>query len=207
VNRFTPLIITASAGTGKTYRLALEYVRLLLDHFGLPGFQIDSILVLTFTRKATAEIKERIEDHLKLLCSSHPHHAKERGELIRELRPGQAEAELSDREDAILRSVNLALASDRKLLQVMTLDSYIGSIFRNIVKPLRSIGDYELDLQAVSKRMPYLLNELMTPALRARVDALLRRKVSPSLDAYEQFFSSLIDNRWLLYLITRRWPG
>jgi len=203
VNRFTPLIITASAGTGKTYRLALEYVRLLLDHFGLPGFQIDSILVLTFTRKATAEIKERIEDHLKLLCSSHPHHAKERGELIRELRPGQAEAELSDREDAILRSVNLALASDRKLLQVMTLDSYIGSIFRNIVKPLRSIGDYELDLQAVSKRMPYLLNELMTPALRARVDALLRRKVSPSLDAYEQFFSSLIDNRWLLYLITR----
>lgn len=203
MKRFTPLIITASAGTGKTYRLALEYVRLLLDHFGLPGFGPDSVLVLTFTRKATAEIKQRIQDHLTLLASSRSRDRDKRREVILELKYGEGDGELSQREEGILASVSLALAADRKLLQVMTLDSYIHSIFRNIVKPLRSIGDFELDLQAVQKRMPFLLSELMTPERRTVVDSLLRRKVSPSLDAYEKFFTSLIDNRWLLYLLTR----
>lgn len=203
MTRFKPLIITASAGTGKTYRLALEYVRLLLDHFNLPDFSMDSILVLTFTRKATAEIKQRIQDHLRLLVSTHSQDRDERRELILELKYRQGDGELSPSEEGILTSVSMVLAADRRMLQVMTLDSYIHSIFRNIVKPLRSIGDFELDLQAVKKRMPFLLSDLMTPSRRAVVDSLLRRKVSPSLDAYEQFFTSLIDNRWLLYLLTR----
>src|SRR6056297_2718144 len=53
-------ILKASAGTGKTYRLSLEYINAVLD-----GTDFKNIVVMTFTRKATAEIRERIIEHLK----------------------------------------------------------------------------------------------------------------------------------------------
>jgi exodeoxyribonuclease V beta subunit len=49
-------VIEASAGTGKTYTITSLFVRLLIEH-QLP---IDSILVVTYTRAATAELRERI---------------------------------------------------------------------------------------------------------------------------------------------------
>ena len=222
------MIITASAGTGKTYRLAIEYIRLILGYYRREGFKVDSILVLTFTRKATAEIKERIQEHLQLLCSTKAADQKERKSLIQQIRKSEAEAkaankpegtdsefeaneaaclteeeecELTPEEYGILTSVNLAIMSDRRLLQVMTIDSYINSIFRNIVRPLRSIGEIEIDTLAVEKRMPFLLGKLMRDELRARIDNLLRRKVKRSLDGYTQFFASLIKNRWIYQMI------
>ena len=53
-------ILKASAGTGKTYRLSLEYINAVLN-----GTDFRNIVVMTFTRKATAEIRERIIEHLK----------------------------------------------------------------------------------------------------------------------------------------------
>lgn len=49
-------VFKASAGSGKTYRLALEYVKLLAQN---PN-AYDSILAVTFTNKAAAEMKQRI---------------------------------------------------------------------------------------------------------------------------------------------------
>ncbi|MEG0584182.1 MAG: UvrD-helicase domain-containing protein, partial [Cetobacterium sp.] len=54
------MVLKASAGTGKTYRLSLEYIASLLR-----GESYRDILVMTFTKKATAEIKERIIDFLE----------------------------------------------------------------------------------------------------------------------------------------------
>lgn len=51
------IILKASAGTGKTYRLSLEYIYNLLKNI-----DFKNIVVVTFTKKATAEIKERIFD-------------------------------------------------------------------------------------------------------------------------------------------------
>lgn len=47
--------VSASAGTGKTYLLVTRMIRLLLA-----GARPDSILALTFTRKAAAEMRERL---------------------------------------------------------------------------------------------------------------------------------------------------
>ena len=54
--------IIASAGTGKTYRLAMRYIRLLSL-----GAKPSEILTLTFTRAAAAEMLERI---LKVLAKA-----------------------------------------------------------------------------------------------------------------------------------------
>ena len=48
-------VVKASAGTGKTYRLSLQYI-----YFLLKEINFKNIVVMTFTKKATFEIKERI---------------------------------------------------------------------------------------------------------------------------------------------------
>ena len=53
-------LIEASAGTGKTYTITTLYLRLLLEK----ELKLDQILVVTFTRAATAELRERIRERL-----------------------------------------------------------------------------------------------------------------------------------------------
>ncbi|MBL4799039.1 MAG: exodeoxyribonuclease V subunit beta [Oleispira sp.] len=70
-------LIEASAGTGKTYTIANLYLRLLLADFqleqqleqesGLSLQPVDRILVVTFTRAATEELRGRIRDRIREL--------------------------------------------------------------------------------------------------------------------------------------------
>ncbi|MCF8069985.1 MAG: exodeoxyribonuclease V subunit beta [Desulfobacterales bacterium] len=53
-------LIEASAGTGKTYTLSVLFVRLILEK----NLTVDQILVVTFTRAATEELKERIRKRI-----------------------------------------------------------------------------------------------------------------------------------------------
>jgi ATP-dependent helicase/nuclease subunit A len=50
-----PLLVRASAGTGKTYRLTGRLMRVLLR-----GAPLESVLATTFTRKAAGEILDRV---------------------------------------------------------------------------------------------------------------------------------------------------
>src|SRR5437763_1155774 len=54
------VVLEASAGTGKTRVLVERYVNLLLA-----GVNPDNILAITFTRKAAAEMRQRIVERLK----------------------------------------------------------------------------------------------------------------------------------------------
>ena len=55
-------LIEASAGTGKTYNIQHLYLRFIVEK----GFTPDQILVVTFSREATAELKLRITRNLSL---------------------------------------------------------------------------------------------------------------------------------------------
>ncbi|WP_430389223.1 exodeoxyribonuclease V subunit beta [Dyella sp. 20L07] len=59
-------LIEASAGTGKTWTIAALYLRLVLGHDSANGVPLlpAQILVLTFTKAATAELRERIRERL-----------------------------------------------------------------------------------------------------------------------------------------------
>lgn len=202
MNKFRNRIITASAGTGKTYRLSLEFIAIVLQYFNYPDFKLDSILALTFTKKATAEIRERILSQMDELTGN----GENKLSLLKSLRtlvPGP-DAALTDTELMILQQARMLIKTDHNNLQVMTIDSYISNIFRNIVRPLRSIDRYDIDVDAIDKRMPYLLDHLMKPEFRDRIHKLLVRKISRSLDSYGSFFKSLIMNRWLYFLIRYR---
>ena len=53
-------LIEASAGTGKTWNIAALFTRLIL----LEHYRINTILVVTFTKAATAELKTRLRIRL-----------------------------------------------------------------------------------------------------------------------------------------------
>lgn len=60
-------LIEASAGCGKTYTLSLLYLRLLLGLGVARPLNVEEILVITFTKSATSELKLRIREVIKNL--------------------------------------------------------------------------------------------------------------------------------------------
>lgn len=64
-----PLIVSASAGSGKTRVLVERYVRVLLDG----GVDVRRVVAMTFTRKAAAEMLERVATRLDRLFASAEH--------------------------------------------------------------------------------------------------------------------------------------
>lgn len=62
-------LIEASAGTGKTFTIAILYVRLVLGHGQKEGSPLQNLLppnllVVTFTEAATKELRDRIRTRL-----------------------------------------------------------------------------------------------------------------------------------------------
>ena len=107
---FKHLIIRASAGSGKTYRLSERYLKLLLA-----GAPVDSILATTFTRKAAGEIQSRILARLG------------KGGATREGARALSKELVGD-PDAIswetLRDLTVSVARSINRLRVCTLDSF-----------------------------------------------------------------------------------
>ncbi|GAA9639912.1 RecB-like helicase [Helicobacter pylori] len=67
------MALKASAGSGKTFALSVRFLAILFK-----GANPSEILTLTFTKKATAEMKERILDYLKILQKENLEDEKEK---------------------------------------------------------------------------------------------------------------------------------
>ncbi|GHP66736.1 DNA helicase [Helicobacter pylori] len=67
------MALKASAGSGKTFALSVRFLALLFK-----GANPSEILTLTFTKKATTEMKERILDYLKILQKENLEDEKEK---------------------------------------------------------------------------------------------------------------------------------
>ncbi len=61
------LIYKSSAGSGKTFTLVKDYLKIALGEVENPPITYKSILAITFTNKAASEMKERILGALKEL--------------------------------------------------------------------------------------------------------------------------------------------
>jgi ATP-dependent exoDNAse (exonuclease V) beta subunit len=109
---FPPVVIRASAGTGKTYQLANRFLALLTH-----GAEPDQILATTFTRKAAGEIFDRVLLRLAQAATDDAIRA-DLGQRIGRKELPQAECE------ALLH----AALRNMHRLRIGTLDSYFGSI-------------------------------------------------------------------------------
>ena len=130
-------IYRASAGSGKTFTLALEYIKLLVAN----PYSYRNILAVTFTNKATAEMKERILGKLYGVANGLSS-AADYTEKIKEQMPGISEETI--RENAG-KAMNLIL-HDYGHFRIQTIDAFFQSVLRSLAKELDLNGDMEISL-------------------------------------------------------------
>ncbi|MBU6510867.1 MAG: exodeoxyribonuclease V subunit beta [Betaproteobacteria bacterium] len=140
-------LIEASAGTGKTWTIAALYLRLVLGH-GESGsawrepLAPARILVMTFTRAATQELRERIRARLAQAAACFRGEAEPAAddELLRQLLHAAGDA--AQRETAAWR---LALAADSMDdAAVFTIDAWCQRMLREHAFDSGSLFDEEL---------------------------------------------------------------
>jgi len=126
------IVLKASAGTGKTFRLSLEYIyRILL------GESYEEILVMTFTKKATSEIKTRIFEHMQLILQNE----KEGKELLEILKKTYGKLSFDKSKFA---NTYFEMLKNKEKVKVYTIDSFTNMIFKKIVSPYLNIYSYEI---------------------------------------------------------------
>ncbi len=131
-------IVKASAGSGKTYRLAYEYIlRVIRD----PNLY-RRILAVTFTNKATEEMKRRIVAQIDALAEGHP--CDYLSDLQRDL--GFTSEQIRDR---ALR-VRTRILHDYSHFTVLTIDKFFQRILRSFIKELGLDLNFTLELQTES---------------------------------------------------------
>ena len=125
------IILKASAGTGKTYRLSLEFIANLIR-----GVNYKNIVVMTFTKKATAEIKERIYDFLHQIAFDEGKGA----ELEKNLKEIYKFDDLNKKE---LQNIYFEMIRNKEDIRISTIDGFTNKIFKNAIAPYFNIYNYE----------------------------------------------------------------
>lgn len=150
-------IYKASAGSGKTFTLAYEYIKLLLglkrgnnyvlnDGTTTGGTPLPNrhraILAITFTKAATAEMKDRIIGKLNELANiadkPRPKETEYVGMLQKEF--GCSRKALRSQAQRALRD----LLNDYGRFNVSTIDSFFQSVLRTFAREIDFQGDYDL---------------------------------------------------------------
>ncbi|WP_192349336.1 exodeoxyribonuclease V subunit beta [Algoriphagus sp. Y33] len=139
------IIYKSSAGSGKTYTLTLEYLKLALQS----PHAFKQILAVTFTNKATQEMKERILEELKRLRGQVSPEDKMDGELMRSLHVDEAGLKF------LARQTLTAILHDYGRFSVSTIDSFFQKVVRAFAREidLNAKFDVELDQLAVLERV------------------------------------------------------
>lgn len=144
----TPFIIyNASAGSGKTYTLVKDYLRILLKSVQKDTYK--QILAVTFTNKAVAEMKARIIQNLNLFAFDEAaQHSPMFVELAEDLKlhPAQLQQKSKD----VLKSI----LHNYAFFEVATIDKFTHSVIRTFAYDLKLPLNFEVELDTDA-----LLNE------------------------------------------------
>lgn len=171
------LVYKASAGSGKTFTLAVEYIKLLI--FNPRAYR--QILAVTFTNKATAEMKERILSQL---------YGIQTGDPDSEAYLNRIQEETGKTEQEIREAAGIALGymlHDYSRFRVETIDSFFQSVMRNLARELELSPNLNIELNN-------------TEVLSDAVDSMIEKlgPTSPVLAWLLDYINERIadDKRW-----------
>ncbi|MGL2522058.1 RecB-like helicase [Helicobacter pylori] len=178
------MALKASAGSGKTFALSVRFLALLFK-----GANPSEILTLTFTKKATAEMKERILDYLKILQKENLESGKEKSQNI-----------LKELEEKYHLDPSLVRNSTQKIYQrflnaevrISTIDAFFQSILRKFCWFVGLSANFEVneDTEAHQRQ----LNESFLSALNSEQLEELSAFIVQCL-SYESYTSDSILER------------
>ncbi|MGN8393563.1 RecB-like helicase [Helicobacter pylori] len=149
------MALKASAGSGKTFALSVRFLALLFK-----GANPSEILTLTFTKKATAEMKERILDYLKILQKENLENENEKAQNI-----------LKELEEKYRLDPSFVQNSTQKIYQrflnaeirISTIDAFFQSILRKFCWFVGLSANFEVNED--TKAHQQQLNESFLSAL------------------------------------------
>ena len=148
-------VYKASAGSGKTFTLATEYIRLLVEN----PQSYRNILAVTFTNKATEEMKMRILSQLYGIWKQLPESDKYLQNI--QEKTGLAPNVISERAGLALNN----LTHNYNYFRVETIDTFFQSVLRNMARELDlttnlriGLNDYQVEELAVDQ----LIEDLTT---------------------------------------------
>ncbi len=177
-------IISASAGTGKTYTMAIKYLSALNN-----GVNFENILVITFTKKATSEIKERIIVFL---------------EKILEKKEGYIDIISSMKVDVNEENLRLAyedMIKNSENIKIFTIDSFINKIFMKALAPRKNIYNYEIIENNTDKYINKIILELLSDKKYFKIfkDFYDLDSSSKEIDKYNSIISNILNDRASVY--------
>ena len=130
-------ILKASAGSGKTFALAKEYIRLLLQS-GDP-YAYRHILAVTFTNKATDEMKGRILKELDILASN-----PEKSSYLADMEEytGKDKRYISSMSKTLLSNI----LNDYSAFSVSTIDRFFQRALKAFSREIGQFASYQVEL-------------------------------------------------------------
>ena len=128
-------ILKASAGSGKTYTLALEYIRLVVSSDKADAYR--HVLAVTFTNKATEEMKSRILKELAVLARD-----PEASPYYEELQKVADKDTLQRRASAQLSGI----LHDYSSFAVSTIDRFFQQTLRAFSREIGQYASYQVQL-------------------------------------------------------------
>lgn len=140
-------IYRASAGSGKTYTLTYNYLRLALKY---PDY-FKSILAVTFTNKATQEMKSRIVETLTEL-SKGAHSMS--SDLMRDL--AMTDVQLQNRAALVLNTI----LHNYSFFAITTIDAFFQRVVRSFAKEIGMHTGFKIELNQ-GKVLTEVINEMI----------------------------------------------
>ena len=147
-NQATFQVYNASAGSGKTFTLVKEYLKILLQTSNANRFQ--QILAVTFTNKAAAEMKVRILENLRTFAKATILEQKTIMFLQLEEELSITDTVLQQRAERVLKSILYNYSA----FNITTIDSFTHRLIRSFAFDLGLSLNFDVEMDAKS-----LLNE------------------------------------------------
>lgn len=186
-------VVTSCAGSGKTWMLIARIMRALLA-----GARPEEILAITFTRKATGEIRERVHEKLKEFETADD---TELARLLEEIRAGTDTATLR-RARALRRE---CLLSERDM-SIKTFHGWFHTLLRSqpwlpVARPYNDI--IENDRLVIEDAWGLLMEKTSREKPTGKALLELLEEHDYALKSIKEVLRNLIDKRMLWMLHTR----
>jgi ATP-dependent helicase/nuclease subunit A len=142
-------IYSSSAGSGKTYTLAKEYIKLALKTTS--PWYFNHILAVTFTKKASEEMKERIMKYLRQFASTDPEEILESDGIFQQILAELQEDGVDIDEWELRRRANQTfkhIIHEYANFSVSTIDSFVQRIVAAFTEELGFPFNFEVSLDS-----------------------------------------------------------